>query len=51
MVEWFAEEGLIADTPPNVSAQENAGNPHYQATAAVHRAIRPNEAVLLRSLG
>ena len=32
MVDWFREEGLVADTPPNVSAQENAGNPHYQAT-------------------
>jgi Xaa-Pro dipeptidase len=47
MVEWFREEGLVADTPPNVSAQENAGNPHYQATRAVHRAICPNEGVLL----
>jgi Xaa-Pro dipeptidase len=47
MVEWFREEGLVADTPPNVSAEENAGNPHYQATRAVHRAIRPNEGVLI----
>ena len=47
MVGWFREEGLVADTPPNVSAQENAGNPHYQATRAVHRAIRPNEGVLI----
>jgi Xaa-Pro aminopeptidase len=47
MVGWFRDEGLIADTPPNVSAQENAGNPHYQATQAVHRAIRPNEGVLI----
>jgi Xaa-Pro aminopeptidase len=47
MVEWFAEEGLVADTPPNVSAAENAGNPHYQATRAVHRAIGPNEGVLI----
>jgi Xaa-Pro dipeptidase len=47
MVAWFAEEGLVADDPPNVSAQENAGNPHYQATRAVHRAIRPNEGVLI----
>ena len=47
MVGWFREEGLIADTPPNVSAQENAGNPHYQATEAVHRAIGPNELVLI----
>ena len=47
MVEWFREEGLVADEAPNVSAQENAGNPHYQATRAVHRAIRPNEGVLI----
>jgi Xaa-Pro dipeptidase len=47
MVTWFREEELVADTPPNVSAQENAGNPHYQATRAVHRAIRPNEGVLI----
>ena len=47
MVGWFREEGLVADTPPNVSAQENAGNPHYQATEAVHRAIGPNELVLI----
>jgi Xaa-Pro dipeptidase len=47
MVEWFGQEGLVADTPPNVSAQENAGNPHYQATRALHRAIGPNEGVLI----
>jgi Xaa-Pro aminopeptidase len=47
MVGWFGEEGLIADTPPNVSAQENAGNPHYLATAAQHRVIRKDELVLL----
>ena len=29
MLGWFDEEGLIADDTPNVSAQENAGNPHY----------------------
>jgi Xaa-Pro aminopeptidase len=47
MVGWFAEEGLVADSAPCVSAQENAGNPHYLATAAVHRLIHPNELVLL----
>ena len=47
MVEWFREEGLVADTAPNVSAQENAGNPHYQATRAAHRKIGPNEGVLI----
>jgi Xaa-Pro dipeptidase len=47
MVGWFTEEGLVAESAPNVSAQENAGNPHYLATAADHRLIRENELVLL----
>ena len=47
MVGWFAEEGLIAESAPCVSAQENAGNPHYLASAAKHRVIRKNELVLL----
>ncbi len=32
--DWFRQEGLVADAPPNVSAQENAGNPHYRPTAS-----------------
>jgi Xaa-Pro dipeptidase len=47
MVEWFREEGLTTNDPPNVSAQENAGNPHYLATRERSRAIRPNELLLL----
>jgi Xaa-Pro aminopeptidase len=47
MLGWFREERLIADDPPLVAAQENAGNPHYMPTSAAHRAIRPNELVLL----
>jgi Xaa-Pro dipeptidase len=47
MVGWFTEEGLVAESAPCVSAQENAGNPHYLATAAEHRIIRENELVLL----
>jgi Xaa-Pro aminopeptidase len=47
MVGWFKDEGLIADSAPCVSAQENAGNPHYLATAAQHRAIRKDELLLL----
>jgi Xaa-Pro dipeptidase len=47
MVQWFAEEGLISDSAPNVSAAENAGNPHYLPTAAAHRAIRAGDLVLL----
>ena len=47
MVGWFADEGLVSDSAPCVSAQENAGNPHYQPTAAAHRAIGAHEIVLL----
>lgn len=47
MVEWFAAERLVADNPPIVGAQENAGNPHYAPTAASSRPIRRNELLLL----
>jgi Xaa-Pro aminopeptidase len=47
MVGWFADEELVSDSAPCVSAQENAGDPHYQTTAAAHRSIRPNEILLL----
>lgn len=47
MVQWFAEEGLVSDSAPNVSAQENAGNPHYLPTAGRTRAIRPDELLLI----
>jgi len=47
MVGWFNEEGLVADSAPCVSAQENAGDPHYLATAAAHRVIHKDEVVLL----
>src|SRR6185436_12050740 len=47
MAGWFRDEGLVTDSDPNVSAAENSGNPHYLPTASVHRAIRPEEIVLL----
>ncbi|HEX8028605.1 MAG TPA: M24 family metallopeptidase [Vicinamibacterales bacterium] len=47
MVGWFSDEGLVADSAPCVSAQENAGNPHYLATSETHRVIRRDEVVLL----
>lgn len=47
MVGWFAAEKLVSDDPPNVSAQENAGNPHYLATRARSRAINRDELLLL----
>jgi len=47
MAGWFREEGLVADSDPNVSAQENAGNPHYLPTAERSRSIRREELVLL----
>ena len=47
MTGWFTEEGLVADAPPVVAAQENAGNPHYMPTAEQHRAIGDDEVLLL----
>jgi Xaa-Pro dipeptidase len=47
MLEWFGDEGLATSDPPSVSAQENAGNPHYTATRELNRAIRPNEILLV----
>jgi Xaa-Pro aminopeptidase len=47
MAGWFEDEGLVSDSPPNVSAAENAGNPHYLPTAASSRPIRQDELVLL----
>ena len=44
---WFRDEGLTSDSEPMVSAQENAGNPHYMPTATNSRVIRPQELVLL----
>jgi Xaa-Pro dipeptidase len=47
MAGWFIEEGLVSDYDPNVSAAENAGNPHYLPTAGAARAIRADDLVLL----
>jgi Xaa-Pro dipeptidase len=46
MVGWFEELGLKPEQP-NVSAQENAGNPHYMPPANGSRGIRRDELVLL----
>ena len=47
MLELFEAEGLTADDAPNVSAQENAGNPHYHPSRDQHRRIGRNEVLLL----
>jgi Xaa-Pro dipeptidase len=47
MAAWFQAEGLVTDSPPNVSVNENAGNPHYLPTADVARPIRAGDLVLL----
>jgi Xaa-Pro aminopeptidase len=47
MLAWFREEGLIADHPPIVAAQQNTGNPHYAPERASARRIGPDELVLL----
>jgi Xaa-Pro aminopeptidase len=47
MLGWFEDEGLIADSPPVVGAQENAGDPHYGPTEQQHRGIGDGEVLLL----
>jgi Xaa-Pro aminopeptidase len=47
MMRWFGAEGLLTQDEPNVSAQENSGNPHYCPTRERHRAINRDELVLL----
>lgn len=47
MAGWFRDAGLVTDSEPNVSAQENAGNPHYLPTAERSRLIQRDELVLL----
>ena len=47
MLQWFKDEGLTSHDPPNVSAQENAGNPHYNPTRDQNRPIRRDELVLI----
>jgi len=47
MASWFEDEGLVSDSRPVVSAQENAGDPHYLPTPERHRVIGPGEVLLL----
>ena len=47
MAGWFRDEGLVTDSPPNVSAGEHSGDPHYLPTASAHRPIRADEILLL----
>jgi Xaa-Pro dipeptidase len=47
MAGWFRDEGLVSDADPNVSAEENAGNPHYLPTESSSRTIGSDELVLL----
>jgi Xaa-Pro aminopeptidase len=47
MVGWFAEEGLVSDSPPVVAIGANAGNPHYLPTADTAKPIVADEVLLL----
>jgi Xaa-Pro aminopeptidase len=43
----FERNGLFADHGPNVSATENAANPHYEPSAAAPRVIREGDTLLI----
>jgi Xaa-Pro aminopeptidase len=47
MMTWFAEEGLVSDSPPVVAIGANAGNPHYLPLPAGSKPIVVDEVLLL----
>jgi Xaa-Pro aminopeptidase len=47
MVQWFAAEGLVSDSPPVVAVGASAGNPHYLPTASASRAVVRDQVLLL----
>jgi Xaa-Pro aminopeptidase len=47
MVEWFAEEGLVSDSPPVVAVGASSGDPHYLPDATRSRPIAADQVLLL----
>jgi Xaa-Pro aminopeptidase len=47
MVGWFADEGLISDSPPVVAVGANAGNPHYLPSAGQSTRLGADQVLLL----
>jgi len=47
ILDQFHSRGLSTDHGPNVSAGENAANPHYEPSASHPRAIRSGEILLI----
>jgi len=47
MVTWFAEEGLVSDSPPVVAIGPNSGNPHYLPTVERSQPIVAGHVLLL----
>ena len=47
MMRWFAEDGLITDSPPIVSVNAHAGDPHYAPTPDTSAPIRRGDLLLL----
>jgi Xaa-Pro aminopeptidase len=47
LLEQFGANGLWTDHGPNVSASENAANPHYEPSSAHPRAFRAGDVVLI----
>ncbi|MEO8483356.1 MAG: M24 family metallopeptidase [Acidobacteriota bacterium] len=47
MMRWFGEEGLVTDSPPIVSVNAHAGDPHYAPTSETSAPIRRGDLLLL----
>jgi Xaa-Pro aminopeptidase len=47
MLQWFADEGLISDSAPDVAFGANAGNPHYLPSRENSASIVSGQVLLL----
>jgi Xaa-Pro dipeptidase len=47
MVGWFADEGLISDSPPIVAVQAHSGDPHYAPTPETSATVAAGNLVLI----
>ncbi len=51
ILEAYGREGIETEDPPNCSANENSGDPHYEPTAERHKKIHEGDFILIDMWG
>ncbi|HEY3930477.1 MAG TPA: Xaa-Pro peptidase family protein [Candidatus Koribacter sp.] len=51
ILEAYSREGVETEDPPNCSANENSGDPHYEPTAERHKKIKEGDFILIDMWG